>query len=359
MELKLFNVVCKNEECKYSFVSSSDEHTSCPSCGEECIEYSDDTITTETNDVFESNIDLLMEDKKSLLAGVLIASSYISDDDVIARYDDNAGFRLNLKPSEFIDDIIKLFALKSESDLTKLIYSEFGDIHASLIYEPIFECIERDSYTDEYGDLYEWGYVKNSTAKKFYNWIRNNEAQVLELLGLQLISLSNDDLKKMKNEELEILSKKFFLFNKSNLDNYGKWIFAYHNNFCAQSVVGFMELNRYLITENATMTDKTPIDFDYFEKENFITYKANEEDEAEMFSRLDSFIVINNVEVLKEMRCQGIGTAMYEYMEEDMITKEDMLLEVTRTIDGKKHNLLGSIDKVPTFTSITDLYEGL
>ena len=176
---------------------------------------------------------------------------------------------------------------------------------------------------------------------------------------LQFISLSNNDLKKMKDEELTMLSEKFFLFSKSNLNNHSKWIFAYYNDFCVENIVGFMELNRYLITENATMTDKTPIDFDCFEKENFITYKANEEDEAEMFSRLDSFIVINNVEVLKEMRCQGIGTAMYEYMEEDMITKEDMLLEVTRTIDGKKHNLLGNINKVPTFTNIADLYDCL
>ena len=175
---------------------------------------------------------------------------------------------------------------------------------------------------------------------------------------LQFINLSNDDLKKINDEKLEMLSKKFFLFSKPNLDNHSKWIFAYYNDFCVENIVGFMELNRYLITENATMTDKTPIDFDYFEKENFITYKANEEDEAEMFSRLDSFIVINNVEVLKEMRCQGIGAAMYKYME-DMITTEDMLLEITRTIYGKKHNLLGNINKVPTFTNIADLYNCL
>ena len=87
MELKLFNVVCKNEECKYSFVTSSDEHTSCPSCGEECIEYSNDMMTAETYDVFESNIDSLMEDKKAVLAGILIASSYASNDDTIARYE--------------------------------------------------------------------------------------------------------------------------------------------------------------------------------------------------------------------------------------------------------------------------------
>lgn len=183
MELKLFNIVCRNKECGYSFVSSSDEHTSCPSCGEECIEYSNDMMTAETYDVFESNIDLLMEDKKAVLAGILIASSYATCDDTIARYDDNAGFRLNLKSSEFIDDMVKLLKLKSTSDLIEMIYDEFGDIHASLIYDPIFECIERESYNDEDGNLYESGYIKHSTAKKFYNWIKNNEAEVLELLG--------------------------------------------------------------------------------------------------------------------------------------------------------------------------------
>lgn len=175
---------------------------------------------------------------------------------------------------------------------------------------------------------------------------------------LQFINLSNDDLKKINDEKLEMLSKKFFLFSKPNLDNHSKWIFAYYNDFCVENIVGFIELNRYLITENATMTDKTPIYFDCFEKEDFISYKVNESDEVQMFSRLDSFIVINNVEVLKGMRCQGIGAAMYKYME-DMITTEDMLLEITRTIYGKKHNLLGNINKVPTFTNIADLYDCL
>ena len=34
---------------------------------------------------------------------------------------------------------------------------ELNEIHALLIHDPVFDCIERESYTDEYGYLYESG----------------------------------------------------------------------------------------------------------------------------------------------------------------------------------------------------------
>lgn len=182
MEIILFKIECKNEECGFESLTTSTEHMNCPSCGEETLEWSNDSIVAETYDLFNSDIENLIEDKRDLLAAVVIASSYISGDCVIARYEDNTGFQLNMRSSEFIDEMVKLFKLKSEDELIKMIHNEFQDIHASLIYDPIFECIERDNYSDIYGDLYESGSVSPSIAKKFYTWIKNNKSKIVEML---------------------------------------------------------------------------------------------------------------------------------------------------------------------------------
>lgn len=186
MEIRLFKIECKNEECGFSSLIESTEHMNCPNCGEETLEWSSDSIIVETYDIFKSDIYELIEDKRDLLAAIIIASSYVSGDSVIARYEDdgeNAGFGLNMRTSEFVDEMVKLFNLKSEDELVSLIYNEFGDIHASLIYDPIFDCIERDSYSDIYGNLYESGSVTPSIAKKFYQWIKENKGYIAEILN--------------------------------------------------------------------------------------------------------------------------------------------------------------------------------
>lgn len=58
------------------------------------------------------------------------------------------------------------------SELEKLIHEKLGgDIHSLLIYEPIFDFIERSSYSDEDDCLYEEGYVSSDIAKKAYDYI--------------------------------------------------------------------------------------------------------------------------------------------------------------------------------------------
>lgn len=172
--------------------------------------------------------------------------------------------------------------------------------------------------------------------------------------NIKFKNFSNYCLKNLDSEETKVLSEKFFLFNPKNLETSSKWIFAYTGELSAQNIIGFMELIRYPIVGNATMADKEPISFDCFDDGAFIYYEF--ENEMETLSRLDSFIVISNVEVVKDMRCQGVGASMYKYLE-DLITEEDSLIEITRTIDGRNHNLLESITKVPVFTHIQDLYD--
>lgn len=173
MEFKLFNVSCKNEECGHSFVSSYSEHIVCPSCGEETLNYSSDAITVYSNDIFFDDIDEIMEHEDNVLTGVLIASSYISDDETIARFDDYEGFRLNLKESDFTDKIVKLSGLSSINEIEDFILAN-SDCHSDLIYDPIIPCIQREHYSDEEGYLFELGYVCSSQSKKVYKWIKEN-----------------------------------------------------------------------------------------------------------------------------------------------------------------------------------------
>ena len=180
MKITLFTVICNNSECEHQFMTSSSEHTLCPCCGEESIEYLDDTVVAtydEKEDLTEA-----MSDKSDILTGILIASTYVSGDCVIARFDDNQGFRLNLKESDFTDDIVKLLNLSSIDDFISIIYDEIYDVHPLLIYDPLFECIERESYTDEEGCLYESGEVRPSIAKEFYDWILNNHEYIKDML---------------------------------------------------------------------------------------------------------------------------------------------------------------------------------
>lgn len=182
MEIQIFKVFCKNKDCGYEFITSSDKHTHCPNCKEKDIEYNEGMAFNNPYNAHQLNVESLIEDKATALTAVLIASSYISGDDIIARYDDNKGFKLNLKSSKFIDDIIRMLDLTSESDLLDMISDEIEDTHASLIYEPKFACIKRYHYYDEDGDLHESGFVKYSISKEFYIWITNNLEKVKNIL---------------------------------------------------------------------------------------------------------------------------------------------------------------------------------
>lgn len=182
MEINLYTVTCNNDECGHEFMTSSTEHSTCPSCGEENITYSNDSVVATYTK--KDNLDEILDDQESILLGILIASSYISNDYVIARYDDNSGFKLNFKESNFTDDMVKLLGLSSFNELVSLIFDTFGeDIHAKLIYDCRFSCIERDSYSDEYGALYESGEVYSSDSKEFYNWINSHKDFIKEMFS--------------------------------------------------------------------------------------------------------------------------------------------------------------------------------
>lgn len=182
MEITLFKVICNNCECNTQFMTNSTEHTICPNCGEESIHYENDTIVATYNE--KTDYSTLIFNKVEALVGILIASTYSSGDCVIARYDDNQGFRLNLKQSTFTDKILEILNLSSINDLNSLIYDELDkqyEIHSVLIYDPIFECIERESYTDEHGCLYESSEVIPSIAEEFFNFILENSDSISKI----------------------------------------------------------------------------------------------------------------------------------------------------------------------------------
>ena len=182
MEIRLFNVIC--EDCEFETLTTSNEYMSCPSCGEDSLKWSNDTILATSYDVFKEGIGSLIDEPRDILGAIVIANSYISGDSTIARYDDIDGFRLNFKETNFTDEMVKLLKLESTSDLKKKIYDGIGeDIHSLLIYEPMFNCIERDKWYNEYNDLHESGFVISSTAKKFYEWIKENRNWVVSLVG--------------------------------------------------------------------------------------------------------------------------------------------------------------------------------
>lgn len=180
MEIKLYEVKC--EDCEFETLTTSNEYMSCPNCGENSLKWSNDTITAETNDVFKSEIENLVEDEADILAMILIANSYVTGDKVIATYEDLGRFELNFKESTFTDEIVKMLRLESINELESKIYKGIPDIHSSLIYDPIFCFIERDSCTDEYDNLFEKGYVKPSTAKKIYEWLKENRNYIASYL---------------------------------------------------------------------------------------------------------------------------------------------------------------------------------
>ena len=178
MEYNLFLVKCNNEECGHEFVTNSTEHTSCPSCGEQ-VSYSNDYIVAKTNDIFDADVESYMNDVEGILSGILIASTYVSNKETIARYSDDDCFKFNIKKSKFTDEMVELLNLSSIQDIVDML-EELVDVHSAFIYDPIIPCIARDSYEDEDGCLYESGYIDKFNSKKFYNWILNNKKYIKE-----------------------------------------------------------------------------------------------------------------------------------------------------------------------------------
>lgn len=182
MKFNLFVVMCQNEECGHEFVTNSGEHTSCPACGDNIV-YSNDSVEVETNEMFESDIASFMSTKEGALVGVLVSLAYINGADTIARYDDNIGFRLNIKNSEYTKKVLEKINIKSISELEDLVDETIEDAHESLIIEPVIDCIERSSYCDEDGTLYESGEINFASAKKFYKYLESHNYSIAELLS--------------------------------------------------------------------------------------------------------------------------------------------------------------------------------
>jgi hypothetical protein len=155
-------------------------------------------------------------------------------------------------------------------------------------------------------------------------------------------NLNNLILKTLSNEEMQKLfcikegtykrgeKRVFHLLNIED-NSQAFWIIAFNSNDLARdNVVGFMELKRYLAVGNATMSDKEAIDFDYFNKNDIYKYVDCDGFEEEL-SQLDSFIQIENVEVLH--KGLKIGTMLYKFLEYEVLTDADSLLESTRTFE--------------------------
>ena len=133
MKYDLFLVKCSNEECSHEFVTNSTEHTDCPSCGEQ-VSYSNDSIVAKTNDIFDADVESYMNSVEGILSGILIASTYASNDDVIARYSDDDSFRFNINKSAFTDEMVKLIGVSSIYDIVDML-EERVDVHGECAKE--------------------------------------------------------------------------------------------------------------------------------------------------------------------------------------------------------------------------------
>lgn len=257
--------------------------------------------------------------------------------------DDNtfvSEFKISDKVKEFLNSSNNSIEIEYQTDTNKFFYS---------IYEGNW---------DEGDESVPIGLDMSCLNDKVLNFIKIY-ATNHNVNDFKFKILSNYELKQMKNEDIELLQQRFRLFNKKNLEEHSKWILIYIDEFSAQNIVGFMELNRYPVIGNATISDKSPLDFDIFNNTEYINYEDESTLEVEKLSKLDTFILINNVEILKEQKFQGLGSSLYRYLEENVLTCEDSLIEITRTIEGRMCNLLNKIEKVPVFTDIVELYEGI
>ena len=185
MELTLFTIVCEHEDCGYVFISSSEEHRFCPCCGEEEVTYDDGVMTIEVPSSQEEVADYLnyaIESKGDLALAVILANASEVGDSCVARFDDDQGFRLNLRESDFLNQMIAQFGLASMDEFEEWIEEEVSDIHASLIFDPVIKYVSRDHYVDERGNLFESGHIEMADSEAIYRWIQTHTEQVHQFL---------------------------------------------------------------------------------------------------------------------------------------------------------------------------------
>lgn len=182
MEMTLFMITCQERDCGHSFYSSSREHTSCPSCGNSSLVYEGGSIEVEIPfRLTEDYLDVAIESKEDLALAVVIANAYLTDSECVARYEDCSGFSLDLENTNFLEEMVAKFGFETLEEFEDWV-EDIYDVHAHLIYDPIFPCIERDHYTDESGDLFESGWITSRDSQIFYRWIQNHPERVESLL---------------------------------------------------------------------------------------------------------------------------------------------------------------------------------
>lgn len=185
MELRLFKIHCLEQKCGYEFFSNSKAHTICPICGAENLAYRDDVMVegADLEDSLENYLSYAIETIEDFALAFVIANAYITDETCLARKDSFQGFRLNVKPSEFLQDQLYRFNMPS-IDAFKLWLEKSVDLTAALIYDPVFRCIYRESYSDEEGNLYESGHINYSDAKRVFKWLMKHDEELMTYFEL-------------------------------------------------------------------------------------------------------------------------------------------------------------------------------
>ena len=182
MEMTLFMITCQERGCTHTFYSNSSEHTICPNCGKESLVYEGDSVEVEIPFRLTSGyLEVAIESKEDLAVALVLANASLTNQECVARYDDCVGFRLNLGCSNFLEEMIAKFGCDTVESF-KTWVEEIDGIHAKLIYDPIFPCIEREHYVDESGDLYESGWMSHRDSQLIQQWIQDNPEQVELLL---------------------------------------------------------------------------------------------------------------------------------------------------------------------------------
>lgn len=191
VNLNLFEISCNNQDCMYEFVSSSDEHSTCPDCGSKHISYSNlkryeaKEVTSENKivnikDYLNDFLDL--NEYKYVLPGLAIASTHMSESSTIASYNENSGLRVKLNDNRLIKMLVKSAGLKNVAELESKI-NECESIDDVIMLDCMFSFIKRDSYHDENGVFCENVWVKPKDASLIYSWVEDNFKKIVNILS--------------------------------------------------------------------------------------------------------------------------------------------------------------------------------
>lgn len=211
--LNLFEITCNNKKCRYAFMSSSDEHTVCPSCGSKYISYSnlkqyeakEITLENKIIDIRDYLDDFLdCNEDKYILTALVIASTYMSESSTIASYDENNGLRVVLNYNELVKKLIKSAGLKNMAELESKI-NKCESIDDVIMLDCMFSFIRRDSYYDENGVFCENVWVKPKDASLIYYWVEDNFKKIVNMLSSKDFGSLKSKVDSSDDKEFEVI----------------------------------------------------------------------------------------------------------------------------------------------------------